>query len=50
MSGSFDHTIKIFDTYKNKENLELTTKDSAVTAMSYSNNICISGHEDSYIK
>lgn len=50
ITGSQDHTIKLFDTVKMKETSMLDCKDNAVTALAYHDNMIISGHEDSYVK
>jgi hypothetical protein len=50
LTGSFDHHIKGINIEHQKETFNINTKDSAVTCLTYINNLCISGHEDSYIK
>jgi len=50
ITGSYDHTIKLFDSEKLYETQTINCKDSAVTGLSYANNLIISGHEDAYIK
>jgi len=50
ITGSQDHTIKLFDTVKMRETMSFDCKDNVVTALSHHDNIIISGHEDAYIK
>jgi len=50
ITGSQDHTIKLFDTVKMRESMSFDCKDNAVTALTHHDNIIISGHEDAYIK
>ena len=50
ISGSYDHSIKIFDVEKLNEVKTFACKDSIVSSLLYQNSFILSGHEDGYIK
>jgi WD40 repeat protein len=50
LSGSFDHTIKLFDVPKKTEKSAFNLKDSVCTALDKRNNTILSGLENGLIK
>ena len=51
LTGSFDHSMKVFDIEKQQETSNLVCRDTPVTAMGIlGKNSIISGHEDGYLK
>jgi ribosome biogenesis protein YTM1 len=50
ITGSFDHSIKVFDIEKSQESASFLCRDTAVTGLGILGKTLISGHEDGYIK
>ncbi len=51
ITGSFDHSIKVFDIEKTSEKATFQCRDAAVTSLyGLNNKLFVSGHEDGYIK
>ncbi len=50
VTGSYDHTMKLFDVEKNYDFHSINLKDSVVTSLDYRNDRILAGQEDGYVK